>query len=174
MNLKAEQKRLYELLANQNRCFVRICAGDDALWVSDLPRKTMDLSANLPLLLQNGFACRVDERAKLLYVDWTQSMWTKALASFSPVLPALPQHDRYHAAYALCRLWITHPSDLAPAAMPAVRRMLKLVQQPEEELLKSIASLHEEAAVQLRTGQPVAHAAGWILAQWLNERSQNT
>ena len=174
MNLKAEQARLYELIAKENRCFVRVCDSNDALWVSDLPRKTDDLAGAENLLLQNGFMCHLDVQTQLLYVDWTQNRWKEMLSSFSSALPALPQSDRYHAAYALCRLWLSHPSDLSPDTLPAMRRMLKLTQQPQEKLLKSISSLHEEAAVQLRTGKPTAYAAGCILAKWLNERSQNT
>lgn len=174
MNLKAEQARLYELLSKENRCFVRVCDSNDALWVSDLPRKTDDLSGLESLLEQNGFTCRIDHDARLLYADWTQNRWKAMLSSFPPTLPAFMQNDRYHAAYALCRLWLSHPSDLSSDTLPAVRRMLKLTQQPEEKMLKSISSLHEEAAVQLRTGKPTAYAAGCILAKWLNERSQNT
>ena len=174
MNLKAEQKRLYESMPKDTRCFVRICDTDQALWVSDLPRRMPDAAQLSEKLSAQGFVCHLDENTRLWYIDWTAQRWEEMLSACPGSLPEFPLEECYHAAYALCRLWITHPSDLAPAAMPAVRRMLKLVQQPEEELLKSIASLHEEAAVQLRTGQPVAHAAGWILAQWLNERRQNT
>ena len=171
MNLKAEQQRLYKLLSKENRCFVRICDGDNALWVSDLPRKTADLSSLEPLLCDNGFVCRLDEKARLWYVDWTESQWAKNLACLPRAIPAFPESERYHAAYALCRLWLAHPSPPTQNTMPAVRRVLKLTMQPEEKLFKSIQALHEEAAIQLRADLPVAHAAGWILAKWLNERS---
>ena len=172
--MKADQAQLYELLARKNRCFVRICGSDDALWVSDLPRKTSDLSDAETTLWQNGFACHVDNRARLLYVDWTESKWKETLSQYPAQLPCLPQDERLHAAFALCRLWLSHPSPITPDTLPAVRRVLKLTLQPEEKMLHSVAVLHEEAAVQLRTGHPVAHAAGLILAGWLNERSQTS
>jgi len=171
MNLKAEQQQLYALLSKENRCFVRICESDDALWISDLPRKMHDLAGLESLLFQNGFVCRLDQEARLWHVDWSESRWNKMLSGFPKTLPAFPESERYHAAYALCRLWLAHPAQLMSHTMPTVRRVLKLMEQPEEKLLKSIASLHEEAALQLRTGRPTAHAAGWILAKWLNERS---
>jgi len=174
MNLKAEQQRLYELLSKEKRCFVRICDTDDAMWVSDLPRKTDDLSDAQSALWQNGFVCRFDKDTRLLYADWSENRWAEMLSNFPHTPPRFPQSDRYHAAYALCRLWLSHPSAFTPDTLPAVRRLIKLMQQPEEKILKSLLPLHEEAAVQLRMGLPAAHAAGWILAKWLNERSQKT
>ena len=171
MKLKAEQQRLYELLAKGARCFVRICETDQALWISDLPRKTDHLDSIRQGIEENGFVCELDQETRLWYLDWTPERWKEVLERFSASLPSLPKDDRYHAAYALCRLWLSHPSDICPETLPAVRRMLKLTLQPESKLLRGIASLHEEAAVSLRNAQPIAHAAGCILAGWLNERN---
>lgn len=171
--LKAKQQQLYELLEKEKRCFVRICDSDDALWVTDLPRKTEKLSDVEKQLLLSGFCCRLDTASRLWYVDPTEAQWEELLKRYPDKIPSMPEDERYHAAYALCRLYLLHPAPLSVCALPAVRRMLKLTMQPEEKLLQKLAVLHGEAAVQLRMGQPVAHAAGRILAGWLNERSHH-
>lgn len=174
MKLKAEQQRLYELLSKEARCFVRICETDEAMWISDLPRKTDSVEGAQKLLCENGFVCTPDDEARLLYLDWTLESWEEILSEMAAPLPALPANDRYHAAYALCRLWYAHPSPVTTETLPAVRRMLKLTLQPEGKLLRGLTALHEEAAAGLRNAQPIAHAAGGILADWLNERKGET
>ena len=72
MNLKSEQRRLYALLPQNARCFVRVCDDDSALWVSDLPRKREDCAEMLAKLQTEGFAVRLDEKARLWYIDWTK------------------------------------------------------------------------------------------------------
>lgn len=169
MNLKAEQRRLYDLLQQEARCFARVCDDGGALWVSDLPRKKNDCEAMADKLCAAGFAVRLDAQAKLWYVDWTWERWQEMLADVPDACPALPEADAWHEAYALCRLWLTHPAPFMQEHLPAVRRVLKLTAEPPREMLHAIRSMHEEAAVQLRAGKSIAHAAGRILAAWLNK-----
>lgn len=169
MNLKAEQRRLYALLPSDAHCFVRVCGHDSALWVSDLPRKGVECAALPAALYQAGFEIRPDEAARLWYVDWTMERWQQLLKALPAECPALPAGEEYHEIYALCRLWLLHPAAFAPQQLPVLRRVVKLMAQPPAVLLRSVRALHEEAAVQLRQGKPVAHCAGALLAAWLAE-----
>ena len=170
MKLKSEQKRLYESLPQDARCFVRVCDTDDALWISDLPRRMANVQQWENMLCNQGFACRLDTQTRLWYVDWTEERWEQMLVSYPDTLPEFPAEEKYHAAYALCRLWLLHPSARTPENLPMVRRMLKLTAEPEGKLLAAIAPLHAQAARCLRDGIPMAYDAGRILAGWLNER----
>lgn len=168
--LKTEQKRLYESLPNDVHCFVRVCDTDRALWVSDLPRRMADAAQLSEELRAKGFVCCVDEPVRLWYIDWTEERWEEMLSDFPNSLPEFPKEERYHAAYALCRLWMLHPAARSAAALPLIRRVLKLVCEPENKVLSAIGALHAQAAADLRSGGPSAFDAGRILAGWLDER----
>ena len=168
MNLMAEQKRLYESMPKDARCFVRICDTDQALWVSDLPRRMPDAAQLSEKLAAQGFVCHLDENTRLWYIDWTAQRWEEMLSACPGSLPEFPLEECYHAAYALCRLWMLHPSE--HKNLPVIRRVVKLVCEPESKVLSAIAPLHAQAAADLRSGRPFAFDAGRVLAGWLNER----
>lgn len=172
MDLKAEQRRLYDLLPSQARCFVRICDDDSALWVSDLPRRYAACENLIVALADAGFAVTYDEVAGLWYIDWTQEQWQKTLGDLPCKLPPFPEMEAYHEAYALCRLWLLHPAPLSDRVLPTVRRVVKWTAQPPQKLLSAVRALHEQAAAQLRIGHPVAYDAGRILAAWLDESTR--
>jgi len=173
MKLKAEQQRLYDMLPKDVRCFVRVCDGDEALWVSDLPRRYAgDLAPVENAWQEKGFSCSLDTAAMLWYVDLTPQRWNEVLMEYPAQLPPFPSQDRYHAAYALCRLWLAHPAIQLGGSLGMVRRVIKLVEKQENAVLRAVSALHEEAACQLRRKEPCAHAAGCILARWLMERSE--
>lgn len=171
MNLKSEQRRLYGLLPAGARCFVRICADDRAMWVSDLPRRMPECEALKAELQREGFAVCADDEARLWYVDWTKQRWMDILSALPETVPPLPTLEKDHGVYALCRLWLAHPAPLAEETMPALRRVCKLTADAPDQMRRAVRALHEEAAVQLRCGKPVAHAAGWVLAAWLLEHA---
>ena len=112
MNLKAEQRRLYALMPNDVHCFVRVCDDDGALWVSDLPRRQSDCSEMAAKLHAEGFRMRLDEDARLGYLDWTMEDWQEKISQFPQKTPDIPAQAEYHEAFALCRLWLMHPSEL--------------------------------------------------------------
>ena len=170
MSLKLEQKRLYESLPKDTRCFVRVCDTDDALWVSDLPRRIPNAEALAQKLNGQGFICRLDEKKQLWHVDWTEERWQQMLMDYPTGIPDFPVEERYHPAYALCRLWLLHPAERTAGNLPMIRRMLKLTAEPEARLLVCVPALHAQAARSLREGIPSAYDAGRILAGWLNER----
>lgn len=168
MILKSEQQRLYALMPEASRCFVRVCDHDDALWVSDLPRRMDDCTETEKRLNAEGFSVRLDEKSRLWYVDWTEERWQALLAGWPRELPALPADEAYHEAYALCRLYLLHPSDWEDGHLPAMRKALKLTESRPDPMQRGMRSLYEETAVRLREGKTIAHAAGRILAAWLN------
>jgi len=168
---KTEQQRLHSILAEDARCFVRICRTDDALWISDLPRHAAITEALTDHMAQQGFGCRLDEKSRMWHIDCTQQRWRKLLAPL-PAEAVFPACERYHSAYALCRLWLSHPAELDEQSMPLLRRVAKLSAEPEERMLDAIPVLHETAAMHLRMGIPSAYGAGLLLADWLNERKE--
>lgn len=169
MNLKSEQQRLFALMPQDARCFVKLCDDDRALWVSDLPRRTEDL----PDLTVYGYHCELDEKSRLWYIDWTQERRQALLADLPTELPAFPPNERFHEAYALCRLWMNHPGHWNEDTAPIIRRVLKLTAQKEEKLLSAVPALTGLVAKQLRLGKTNAYPAGQILCEWLKQRKEN-
>ena len=168
MHLRSEQQRLFELLALKGRCFVRLCETDDSLWVSDLPRRGVDCSVLCEEMRSEGFTVRVAQETGLLYADWTDAYWEKALESLPEELPCLPQENDLHELYALCRLWMLQGDRHCAKDRSMVRRALKLTADKSAVLLRAVKTLHGETAVRLRTGGTIDRDAGRVLAQWLN------
>ena len=168
MILKSEQQRLYALLPEGSRCFVRVYDQESALWVSDLPRRIADCAETQKRLNEEGFSVRLDEKSRLWYIDWTEEHWQALLAGLPRELPALPADEAYHEAYALCRLCLLHPSEWEVGHLSVLRKTLKLIESQPGQRQKAVRSLQEETAVRLREGKTIAHAAGRILAAWLN------
>lgn len=171
MNLKNEQQRLYALMPAESHCFVRVCDHDHALWVSDLPRRSDDCESLTCQLKEQGFFVKTDEKTGLWLIDWTQTTWEAFQQKLPKELTVFPLDEKYHEAYALCRLLLLHPTEMEPHHMPALRRMIKLTAAQPAQMLKKIRILHEEAAVMLRKGQSLPHAAGRVLAAWLAEQT---
>lgn len=168
ISLKHEQQRLFSLLPQDARCFVKLCDDDRALWVSDLPRRT----EKLPDLRAQGYVCELDEQSRLWYIDWTDERRGEMLPPLSDELPALPCEQRHHELYALCRFWLLHPGEWNEETAPIIRRVLKLTAQSDEKLLRAIPALHGMAAEQWRQRRISAHPAGHILHEWLNQRKE--
>ena len=171
MKLKSEQTRLYESLPQDVRCFVRVCDDDSALWVSDLPRKQSSCYEMTGRLHEEGFRMWLDEKSKLCYMDWTMERWQEEISSLPQGCPRFPAQEEYHEAFALCRLWLMHPSELEEAHLPMLRRVVKLTAEPPVKLLRAVRGLHEAAAAQLREGKTVSYAAGRVLAAWIHEHA---
>lgn len=168
MKAKAEQQRLYGLLPQG--AFLRICRDDRAMWISNWPAKTADVQEILFRLNEMGFAAEVD--GGLCRMDWSEEAWQQLLKTFDATLPPLPVKEKYHQAYALCRFWLLHPQPFAEEVLPVLRKVIKLAEGPEEQLLAAVKPLHEQAAMNWRETGFCAHAAGLVLAAWLKERSE--
>jgi len=150
--------------------FVRVCRQKDALWVSDCPRRTKDLSAAEQALAALEVRARLDEENRLWYLDLTERKWREMLQGLSFEMPCLPDDERLHPVFALCRLWLLHPHQ--EMALEPVRAVWKWMNKPED--CKEIRMLHEEAACALRQGKPAGYEAGKLLALWLEEKRRES
>ena len=167
-DLKKEQGEIFELLQMAGgNCFLRMDQSDDALWVTDFPRQNTHHHAVLKQLELHGLNCCADEKNSLWHLDWDATRWEELAKDLPQQIPSLPVRERYHDAYALCRLWMRSENvkDFRPA-----RRLLKLMTEREEKLLRAITAMHENAAAALRNGEQGACMAGRILAAWLIEK----
>ena len=170
MNFNAEQQRLHSLLNEQARCVVRVCDGSHALWVSDLPRRINVYDETSNQLRQAGYDVKLDQTACLWLIDWTWKRWQKLLAGLPENCPSMPDEEALHEGYALCRLWLMHPSALKEEHLPMLRKIVKLTAQPKDRVIRAIRALHEETAVLLRTNESIPYAAGRVLSAWLVEQ----
>ncbi|MBQ7867430.1 MAG: hypothetical protein IJ354_04730 [Clostridia bacterium] len=168
-DLKKEQAEVFKLLQKAGgNCFLRMDQSDDALWVTDFPRRNTQHHAVLKLLELHGISCCAGEKNNLWHLDWSAQRWEEIAVELPQQIPTIPIREQYHVAYALCRLWMLHSEneqDLRPA-----RRLLKLMTEQEEKLLRAITAIHENAAALLRNGEQGAYMAGRILAAWLIEK----
>ena len=169
LDFKKRQAEIFDALRrNGARGFVRICTQNDALWVSDCPRRTPDLSEVEKELAALGVSARLDVTGRLWYLDLTESAWAEMLDRLPAELPNMPQNEKLHPAYALCRLWLLHPH--REKALAQVRTMWKWMNAPDGQLLAAVQSMHEEASCALREGRPCGYEAGRLLAFWLEEQ----
>ncbi len=159
LDLKTEQEQLYQLFCQRNaRCFLRVDQSDEALWVTDLPRRSQEKDAWRETLKQHGVRC-MEDPAGLWHLDWTEAEWERRMALLPTEMPKLPDEENEHDAYALCRFGLLHP---APADRES-RFFLRKVLKGKSDL----RTLHETAAEALRAGQPIAYDAARVLAATL-------
>lgn len=152
MALHSEQERIHAIIGG----FLRLDRSDDALWVSDYPRRNADVSGIEEKLKAFGVRCMLDEKARLWHLDWTMEKWEQIIASLPETIPPFPADEKPHAAYAFCRFALSHPGKRTDESM----RMLRAVMKGSA----SFARLHEQAAQALRNGHPIAYDAGRLLA----------
>lgn len=169
---RAAQSAVYQALLAQARrpCFLRLCDQPSALWVTDFPRGNADTAPARAAL--EALDCTCTESRGLWYIDWTTERWRRELERLPDTLPPFPAEGALHLAYALCRLWLAHPSEWNDQPMEAIRRIWQLTQKPRTVLLKAIPALLGESALRLREHQPLPSYGARILAQWLMEQEE--
>lgn len=169
---RAAQSTVYQVLLAQARrpCFLRLCDQPSALWVTDFPRGNADTAPARAAL--EALDCICTESRGLWYIDWTTERWRRELERLPDTLPPFPAEGALHPAYALCRLWLAHPSEWNDQPMEAIRRIWQLTQKPRTVLLKAIPALLGESALRLRERQPLPSYGARILAQWLMEQEE--
>lgn len=148
--------------------FLRRDAGSGALWASDLPRRVSAPDAAERALAGLGIRCRTV--GGLWRLDWTEERFLAALKDCPTEPPPLPGDSGLHPAYALCRLMLFHPAPFPLQPLGPLRTALKLCEGPRAGVLEAVGGLHAECAARLRRGEPLAHAAGRVLARWLWEQ----
>lgn len=169
---KAAQSAVYQALRTHARrpCFLRLCDSPNALWVTDFPRGNTDTIPAMAAL--DALDCTCTERRGLWYIDWKPDRWWLELERLPNGLPAFPAEDELHPAYALCRLWLAHPSVWEEQPMDMLRHTWHLMQKPRSVVLKGLPALHAESALRLRKHQPLPFYGARILAGWLMEQEE--
>ena len=152
--------------------FLRLNGKDDALWVSDLPRLSGQTERAEDALGALGIVCRLEPCSRLWRMDWTAQRYAMALEGLPARPPGLPKDASLHPAYALCRLMLLHFAPLDRQPMDLVRRVFKLCEGPRGVLLNAVPGLHAECAALLRHREALPHAAGRVLAEWLEEQAE--
>jgi len=152
MDLHSEQEKIHSVIGG----FLRTDRSDDALWVSDYPRRNADTEEMLEKLKKRGVCCMLDEKTRLWHLDWTEDKWDALIAALPHTCPAIPKDEQLHAAYAFCRFALAHPAPRTEKSMRMLRAVLKGA--------KTMRQLYEEAAQALREEGPIAYDAGRLLA----------
>lgn len=165
--LREAQAGVFSALQTGAPCFLRICLTDDALWVSDLPRRLQDVSAVKEALLGLGVGCR--EANGLWKLDWLPERYAALAEALPKAVPPLPWDGALHEAYALCRLLLIHPAPVPQQPVEPVRAVLKLPQKPAGEQLQAIRALAGQCAAGLRMHRPLPTMAGGLLAERLSD-----
>lgn len=174
-SLVRAQAELYATLRAFGPCFLRICADEDALWVSDLPRRRPDTRPAEAALDALGVECRLNADSLLWKLDWTQARYRALEAALPRTPPAFPQRPFLEDAYALCRLLLLHPAPLSRQPLAVIREVLKLDASVLTERPEVLRRLHGQCAAALRLGEPLPSLAGGLLCDWINsmERGMN-
>lgn len=154
-------------------CFLRVSLTNDALWVCDLPRRSADPSGAQKALETLGVVCRMDAHARLWRLDASQERYAAWNAALPKDVPALPEDDRLHEAYALCRLLLLHPSPIECQPMDWNRAALKQSTATALDMERFVAPAHAACAGLLRSNAPLPSMAGGVLAQWLVRQPSN-
>ena len=170
--LKNLQTQLHDLCAlySPKPFFLRRSLTHDCLWVSDLSRRVdaRHLKLLAKALENQGFFIFFTEETQLLGIDLSREGYAALLQNFPILPPLLPANEFLHPAYALCRLLLSHPVPFEQQPLAPLREILKAVSAPEElTLLQRIPSLSQQCAQRLREKNPLPHAAGRVLAEWL-------
>ena len=150
--------------------FVRLAAQDNALMISDAPRR---LSAGQLTVAQDalaglGYASWINERG-LLALDWDERQWHVKVTAFQHIpAVAVPTNGRLENVHALARLLAAHPSPLTLQPKPMLRALLKRYHLLDAMLQFAPGAL-SVCAQQLRAHQPLSAAGAGILYAWLRD-----
>lgn len=155
MDLPSEQARIYELLGG----FVRMDRSDDALWISDYPRRGKCLAEMEKRLAALGVRCLLDETMNMWRLDWMEEKWAEVLDGAPTELPDYPGEEALHEIYAFCRYALLHPAQSCRESLRFARAVLKGT--------ASIRQMHEQCVLYQRSGLNAAYDAGRILAAML-------
>ena len=160
-----------ELSALLPGAFVRRAAGEEALFVTDAPRRleTAARQATLEAMAAAGF-CIVCTDNRLWTVDLTNPRWrTLVLEPQWPMRCAFPTEVRLHGVYQLARLLAAHPAPWPQQPWQPLRTVLKRLDTPQA-MIRISPELTAHCARLLRKGQPMPSAAAGPLWRWLNDQ----
>ena len=160
-----------ELSALLPGAFVRRAAGEEALFVTDAPRRleTAARQATLEAMAAAGF-CIVCTDNGLWSVDLTDARWRALVLDPQwPMRCAFPTEVRLLGVYQLARLLAAHPAPWPQQPLQPLRAVFKRLDTPQE-LMRVAPELIAECAGLLRKGEPLPAAAAGPLWLWLNDQ----
>ncbi len=144
--------------------FVRLAVDDDALLVSDAPRR-MDadaLAEAIGRLQAEGYVAWVTERG-LLAIDWGERrwhIWEERGRICSE--PTLPSDETLHAPYALARLLWAHPAPWHEQPRTLLRELVKAAAR-REGIVRIAPTMLTVCAERLRRHETLPTAAAWLV-----------
>lgn len=155
-----------------SRAFVRRAKTDDAMYVSDAPRRLEKDALSLLeyQLNQNGFDCHVTENG-LWKIDLTDSRLFALLHTYPDAENAdIPEKNEDLPVYGLFRILKKHPAPWKRQPREIIRALLKRMDQPREEMNRISQPILEICAEKLRKGMTLPSEAAPMLAYWLNHK----
>lgn len=164
VDLFSLQRQAHGLLKEIAPCFLRVCAGDEAIWVCDLPRKTDVSGLELQGLEELGLCATVDETTRLFMVDLSLASYRSLSETVDAASYAFPEDYRLFPAYSLCRLLLNHPAQLEHQPMNLNRRILKMLSYPKLYDDAAPVDLLSECSALLRRHMPLPYLGGRLLA----------
>lgn len=148
--------------------FVRFLDSEDALLISDAPRRLppeMLLSAE-NALRRGGWVVDGGDRS-LWRLDWSPDRWRTEIERLTQEPPTpLPTQETLWEPYALARLLAAHPAPPATQPVAMLRPMLQRWEKPAA-LLAIVPRLLQESAERLRKHRPLPTAGAGLLFAWL-------
>lgn len=150
--------------------FVKLAEGDDALLVSDAPRRMVAgaLREAIDRLQAEGYVAWITER-DLLAIDWDEKRW-HAFCEPRQTCETLtiPSDATRHALYALARLLAAHPAPRKEQPLTLLRALVKAATR-KDGLLKIAPAMLATCAVRLRQRETLPSAAAWLAVQALHK-----
>ena len=168
MNTPLPQAELRALLSEG--CFLRRATTDDALFVTDLPRRQTDqaLASVQTRMDDSGFRIVLSQNG-LWLIDLSERRWQALATAWQAQSKcAFPQQTELHAVYMLYRLLSAHPAPWPEQPREPLRALLKRYNQ-SNELLRLTLEMQQTFAERLRKHLPLPSSGAGLLCQWLHE-----
>lgn len=150
--------------------FVRLAEGNDALLVSDAPRRMVAgaLQEAIDRLQAEHYVAWVTAR-NLLAIDWDEKRW-RAFCERRQTCETLtiPSDETQHALYALARLLTVHPAPCNEQPLTLLRALVKAATR-KDGLLKIAPAMLATCAVRLRRRETLPSAAAWLAVRALHK-----
>lgn len=151
------------------RVFVRISASEDALFVSDAPRRMTPNALETVSVALNGLGYSVWVlQNNMMAIDWDETRWVRWAESIAgESVDTFPTEPSLWPVYRLYRLLDAHPAPFAKQPRAPMRELLKRDDRPQEWAMRT-HNIRRACAAMLRKHQPLPVAAKGLLAEWLS------
>lgn len=150
------------------RGFVRFCAREDALLISDANRRS-DAQVLARALADAGFACEI--RDDLMLIRPTDERLLALCAAQEREIIVDWTHPLCRMQALAAHLTRETPLPLDEGGRRLLLSAARLLWQPEEKVLSGMSALRTQVAVRLREGKRSGlHETGCLLGGWLEER----